>query len=802
MFSSMSLLALASLTALAKADCAADNCLRALRATQIPGRLQSAQAFCATYTTATSTGEAGLPTYVASNCNGNVASRVSSACSCIALATTTSISVTTTTATPTTLEACGKISSLSVQAASTPTPTVDAALAYECLNSVPLNKTAAIALVDSMVPYVEFQSDLAYLKAPPATYFYPPYDVLGTLATIRANLVADKYANEYAFQVDLYQVYAPAHDGHFVVYPDLLSAALEWGRQLPIVSVSLDGKETPKIYAYEDIVASPSTASPITKINGEDAVTYVSNFAYTAAYNQDADAAYNSMFFEKAFVAGGTGTGYFSINGRVRYIYPGPNTSFVFENGTSYTLNNIAHVKTSFAGVTDGPSFYTKFCTGQADSSAASEIATADVSAAANALPGYPDPIIITGDGIVSGYYLTNPGFEDVAVLALLAMENEDPAEFQSVVQNFIAGAKADGKKKIIVDLQANGGGYILQGYDLFRQFFPQITQRDYTRFRENEAFNALAEVSEATIPADYDPNTASDVIISFYENWWNYKFDYNLTEQPFTSFDAKFAPQIHQGDPFTSLVRWNLNDPLTTVNETFGMGIEITGYGTRANFTQPFETEDIVLLYDGVCASTCIIFSEFMIHDAGVKSVAMGGRPQPGKIQGMGGVKGGQSFAWSDFYSEAQFAIQEGTITDEQIAILSNLTLLPIERSTASSINLRDIILPDEVFEAIPAQFVAEESDCRLYWTPDMITDVTKVWEATASAAFDGKACAFGGISKTAKRSELSGSAKAKRNVEAKRVAEQRRQKNRRMQKRQVAKKDIGGKYGRRVIE
>jgi hypothetical protein len=39
----------------------------------------------------------------------------------------------------------------------------------------------------------------------------------------------------------------------------------------------------------------------------------VANFAYTAAFNQDADAAYNTMFYEKAFEAGGVGKGYFYI---------------------------------------------------------------------------------------------------------------------------------------------------------------------------------------------------------------------------------------------------------------------------------------------------------------------------------------------------------------------------------------------------------------------------------------------------------------------------------------------------------
>jgi hypothetical protein len=68
----------------------------------------------------------------------------------------------------------------------------------------------------------------------------------------------------------------------------------------------------------EDVTLNPSTASVVTQINGIDAATYVADFAYTASFNQDADAAYNTMFFEKAFIGGGTGFGYFSSGGRIR----------------------------------------------------------------------------------------------------------------------------------------------------------------------------------------------------------------------------------------------------------------------------------------------------------------------------------------------------------------------------------------------------------------------------------------------------------------------------------------------------
>lgn len=110
---------LAGAAELAAADgCNADNCLRALRATQTPGRLESAKAFCATYTKATGTvAPTAIPSYAANNCkdnaNGPMSLRISSACACIAPAPSTTSTPTTPTTTPTstaTGNPCAKIS--------------------------------------------------------------------------------------------------------------------------------------------------------------------------------------------------------------------------------------------------------------------------------------------------------------------------------------------------------------------------------------------------------------------------------------------------------------------------------------------------------------------------------------------------------------------------------------------------------------------------------------------------------------------------------------------------------------------
>jgi hypothetical protein len=185
----------------------------------------------------------------------------------------------------------------------------------------------------------------------------------------------------------------------------------------------------------------------------------------------------------------------------------------------------------------------------------------------------------------------------------MVSFEPASPPEFQYVVQTFLAMAKAAGKKKLVVDVSANGGGYILQGYDTFRQLFPHTVQYGYNRWREHEAFNIVAEQFSALIPADYNPDTASDFLINIFESPFNWRFDLSVHDTPFRNYDDKFKPNTYNGDEFTAIMRWNLSDPLLTSNATYGIGMDITGYRSRKDFHTAFDAEDIVL----VCQQTTL---------------------------------------------------------------------------------------------------------------------------------------------------------------------------------------------------
>lgn len=97
-----------------------------------------------------------------------------------------------------------------------------------------------------------------------------------------------------------------------------------------------------------------------------------------------------------------------------------------------------------------------------------------------------------------------------------------------------------------------------------------------------------------------------------------------------FNTTDEILTPVTLQGDQFTAYIR----QPTVP-------GFTLTGTGDRYNPPPAlFKPENIVLLTDGTCGSTCTIFSYLMIFQANVTTVSVGGRPQVGPMQSVGGVE------------------------------------------------------------------------------------------------------------------------------------------------------------------
>lgn len=432
------------------------------------------------------------------------------------------------------------------------TPTVPAKLAYDCINSVPFNATAAKLILQGLPPYLNWQSTLTALKSPPAEYaskVQPPLDILGGLSQMAADVDAGKFTSEYDFGWTLYTLIQSAHDGHFAYIPDSVGSVFAFGRKVPLVSVSEDGEQLPSIFAFYDVLGMQFknityTPSPVVEIDGQDASEFLEQWSQCGSL-QDRDALYNNVFYELAQVSlgsSGSGTGSFTGGGRGRFVYPGATTTLKFANGTEYTMENYARVQISFREIESGEDlgeWFTKFA-----GSAAQVESTGTVAAAAAAAPGYPAPVVPGPGNLINGFYIDTPGYEDVAVLQVPNFVGTAAYEigFQKTTQEFLPKALADGKTKLIIDLQANGGGTILQGYDMFKQLFPSLDPYGANRFRYTEAADLIGQSYSAY--ASLAPRGTGNYSIRQVQNaYFDYHMDMTVDGEPFDSWDEKVGP-------------------------------------------------------------------------------------------------------------------------------------------------------------------------------------------------------------------------------------------------------------------
>jgi hypothetical protein len=124
---------------------------------------------------------------------------------------------------------------------------IPAELAYNCMKSVPNRKQPALSLLNSLRPYLEFQSSKEYLRDPPPGYLLPSVDIDTEYDAIQQKVEEGDYESEYDFQLDIVALLLAAHDGHLAWNGDVYSAFL-FERSAALYAASADGLSPPLIY--------------------------------------------------------------------------------------------------------------------------------------------------------------------------------------------------------------------------------------------------------------------------------------------------------------------------------------------------------------------------------------------------------------------------------------------------------------------------------------------------------------------------------------------------------------------------
>jgi hypothetical protein len=330
-----------------------------------------------------------------------------------------------TTATPTMpnipglAEPCAAVSSALQGIPSGNRKIIPAELAAKCLQSVPLDQKGNMQLIDDLKLYLEWQSNIAFLKNPPAEYTEQPVDLMGEMDSMKKQLAANGFDSEYDFQLELNKLFTRAYDNHLAWQPDILAGVMQFQRPsgTELVSVSSDGSQLPEIYAYRDLALAQNNTSfepsPVRTINGVGVEEYLQTVATQADFH-DADTRWNALFPSQALIASGV-----NFLGSFRTgTYEGPNTTIAFANGTTKSSINVAVVLGDFTSVTDGTTFFDKFCSGPAFLTTATATAangnntTVPTQKPTPSHVGYPKAVLIHPNLSLGGYWINDTGYD------------------------------------------------------------------------------------------------------------------------------------------------------------------------------------------------------------------------------------------------------------------------------------------------------------------------------------------------------------------------------------------------------
>ena len=460
--------------------------------------------------------------------------------------------------------------------------------------------------------------------------------------------------------------------------------------------------------------------------------------------------------------------------------YPGANISFAFENGT--TLDELPWLAFYNTPGDTGPlatggdffnffvlGFYpasydptaTTYCASSptpaptngsaaSSSSDAAAAATSDVTTtsattteasiatAPASSPGWDNPAYpstpdlaqadLGGTGVLTAYFLKDILTAVLSVPSFLTYDDESTAAFSNFIQVFLADAKSAGMEKVLIDLQQNGGGDTLLAVDTFKQFFPDIDPFAGSRLRAHPTADVLGN----TYTTYYGSGLNETFYDALSDSDWNSADRINAdTGANFSSWGEFFGPHEYNGDTFTTTQRDNFSSVI--FDQEASGGITVYGFADRpVNVTQQYTADNIVILSDGLCSSTCALFMELMHHQGGVETVVVGGRPSNGPMQAPAGSRGAQSYTFGpeqDLDSDIQFAeLINGSTTPLLPDLVEDILI------TFGEINLRDQIRKGE---NIPLQFVYEAANCRIFYSFDTWYNYTNLWKYAANATW-----------------------------------------------------------------
>jgi hypothetical protein len=126
-------------------------------------------------------------------------------------------------------------------------------------------------------------------------------------------------------------------------------------------------------------------------------------------------------------------------------------------------------------------------------------------------------------------------------------------------------------------------------------------------------------------------------------------------------------------------------------------------------------------------------MFVELMAHQAGVRTISVGGRPVVGPMQTTSGTRGAREYS-SD---SLDYDVQQ---LNDTLGDVDAWSEFPRRDDTGMWINYASFNVRDQMREneETPLQFKYDAAQCRIYYTLDNVYNMTRLWRDAATATWD----------------------------------------------------------------
>ncbi|EJD02041.1 uncharacterized protein FOMMEDRAFT_141224 [Fomitiporia mediterranea MF3/22] len=603
--------------------------------------------------------------------------------------------------------------------------------ALACLKTFPFNETLrqnVLQVVSRVFDFYTFED--FYLNSPP-----PFQESTSNIRAELARINSTDYATDFDFNKDLFDFTTQLNDGHtrwfpscYITFQNLLPA--------PVVILEEDGEQNvfvaPDSVEFFGLLGSDFSdffdsinfdwqrlaGAKVLSIEGMDPLDYIDFVAKTVSGNfLDHGVRVNSVLSSYRISGDDFSQRIGDLAGPPMPVQENLTFSLITMNSTDAETVTVPFLA-DFTGnsFTDQASYWENNCAANSATNGVDAksgilknaarrngrpLARAVIrdSSSSNAIGLPPQfqptlPQVNTSAGVIKSYILPD---NQTGVMFVGSFEG-DFVQFQTDTVSAMNHFLSVGVTRLLIDLTNNGGGFVCLGQFLHQ--FLAGAQIGYPGFVSTSRGNELAQKI-----------VKNDIALGVTQTF------YPPTNWAFLN-DTPFPPTIDYNDPTAPFTVNGVSDPTSQRFHDI-----CTPFNVDIPETPLIPLENVAIVSNGDCASTCAMFSTLMNERHDTTIAVFGGKP--GETMEFKGMAGNQVLEWADIDTE----IKTANLKDDPLAPPDLLIDGDFRHNWRTAWSFLD--------ENVPIAYKSELPKLRFPYTKDTFNNPQNLWIFAASQIF-----------------------------------------------------------------